>query len=192
MPRERCSPGTYGPRRRLGTWQAFSCGRVGSPGFARKRRQLDHVTQQCGGTCPARFLKVAMSYVVSLCLPMPPCRVGRAQSYQSPMSLTPGTLCLASCDGSKRQTTVSPPDLILECAVLPTRRVRPRIATPLLLFPSLTPGRASRVCFSFKLFLCEPLKPMAARQYVALALQLNLFPGLAVLRDGEKRKDKLL
>ena len=29
---------------------------------------------------------------------------------------------------------------------------------------------------------------MAARQYVALALQLNLFPGLAVLRDGEKRE----
>ena len=33
---------------------------------------------------------------------------------------------------------------------------------------------------------------MAARQYVALALQLNLFPGLAALRDGEKGKDKLL
>ena len=135
MPRERCSPGTYGPRRRLGTWQAFSCGRVGSPGFAGKRRQLDHVTQQCGGTCPARFLKVAMSYVVSLCSP---CRLavwGEHSHIGSPMSLTPGTLRLASCDGSKRQTTVSPPDLILECAVLPTRRVRPRIATPLLPFP---------------------------------------------------------
>ena len=34
---------------------------------------------------------------------------------------------------------------------------------------------------------------MAARQYVALALQLNLFPGLAApFGDGEKGKDKLL
>ena len=116
VPRERCSPGTDGPRRRLGTWQAFSCGRVGSPGVARKGRQLDHVTQQCGGTCPARFFKVARPmWRVS---PLFTCHanlavLGRAQSFwESHVANTRDNFSLASCDGSKRQTTVSPPDLI--------------------------------------------------------------------------------
>ena len=182
------SPGTHNQRRRPGSGLACLVG--DSLAWVRQEgASAWPFTKQCGvpvlhGRRPSsRWVFILSCWILAMLLSC----VGRAPLMLVPIPLTSrGPLAL--CDGSKRQTTVAPPVLIWSMWYSHPASP-PRIVTPSC-FP-LPHREAFRVHFFIPSnCLCVNLLPMAARPYVARALQLNSFASLDLL--GENGKDKLL
>ena len=162
LPRERCLLARPVARvDGLGPVRDRSSGRPDSSGPGRGR-QPDHITSDAG-------------------------YLSRSASPR-PYRVSPGgeskSLC---CDGSKRQTTVSPPVLSWR-AVLPPGESAPHCEPPWPFFSPSGKGLVG-VCFFTSNRFCVNCSNSAARPFVARALQSNSFPDLGLV---QRRKDKLL
>ena len=117
-------------------------------------------------------------------------RAGRAPLALVPMPLTPGVLGVVRWFKEADHSRTSRP--LMERVVLPPGESAPHCAPFLFSPPSY--GKHLGSVFLPPNCFCVNCLPMAARPYVARALQSNSFPGLArpLSGSGKNGKDKLL